>query len=122
MTEGGVGPCCVSGYIRDGSPNGKVSKVAGLDTYIAEPSGSPTEIKPGVIVIIPDIFGWTLPNARLLADDWADKSKRTVYVPDFMFGDIPESSIMEALHPIDGTKPSLLSKVYLFLLRRGIDC
>ena len=86
MTEGGIGPCCVSGSIRAGSPNGKVDKDAGLDAYIAEPTGSPTDKKPGIIVIIPDLFGWTLPNSRLLADDWAEKSKRTVYVPDFMFG------------------------------------
>jgi dienelactone hydrolase len=85
MTEGGVCPACVSGAVHDGSPKGKVDKVAGLDAYIAEPD-SPTSKKPGIIVIIPDIFGWELINSRLLADDYAEKSGRTVYLPDFMFG------------------------------------
>ena len=75
---------CVSGAIHDGSPKGEISKVAGLDTYIAHPA-SP-EKKAGLIVIIPDIFGWELVNLRLLADDYAERSGRTVYLPDFMFG------------------------------------
>lgn len=40
----------------------------------------------GVIVIIPDVFGWVLPNVRLLADGFARKTGLTVYVPDFMSG------------------------------------
>lgn len=40
----------------------------------------------GVIVVIPDIFGWVLPNTRLLADGFARKTGLTVYVPDFMSG------------------------------------
>lgn len=41
----------------------------------------------GVIVIIPDVFGWVLPNVRLLADGFARKTGLTVYVPDFMSGE-----------------------------------
>lgn len=41
----------------------------------------------GVIVIIPDVFGWILPNVRLLADGFARKTGLTVYVPDFMSGE-----------------------------------
>jgi dienelactone hydrolase len=85
MTEGGICLGCVSGAIHDGSPKGEVSKVAGLDTYIAQPA-SPENKKAGLIVIIPDIFGWELVNLQLLADDYAERSGRTVYLPDFMFG------------------------------------
>lgn len=40
-----------------------------------------------MIVIIPDIFGWVLPNVRLLADGFARKTGLTVYAPDFMSGE-----------------------------------
>lgn len=34
------------------------------------------------ILIVHDIFGWTLPNARLLADHYAKEADATVYLPD----------------------------------------
>lgn len=45
----------------------------------------------GVIVIIPDVFGWILPNVRLLADGFARKTGLTVYAPDFMSGELYSS-------------------------------
>ena len=33
-------------------------------------------------MIIHDIFGWTLPNSRLLADHYAKEVDATVYLPD----------------------------------------
>ena len=84
MTEGGVCPGCVTGFLHDGQPKGTVDTVAKLPTYIAKPTtGSP---KPGIIVIIPDVFGWEFINNRLIADEYAEKSGRTVYLPDFMSG------------------------------------
>ena len=59
--------------------------IANLPTYIAKPPAS-GKSKPGIIVIISDLFGWKLINPRLLADEYAEKSGRVVYVPDFMFG------------------------------------
>jgi len=55
-----------------------------LPTYIAEPpSGTPPK---GIVVIIPDAFGWELPNSRVLADSYAEKGNFRVYLPDFMNG------------------------------------
>lgn len=34
------------------------------------------------ILIIHDIFGWTLPNIQLLADHYACEANATVYLPD----------------------------------------
>jgi dienelactone hydrolase len=38
------------------------------------------------LVIITDVFGWELPNARLMADSYA-KNGVTCYVPDLHQGD-----------------------------------
>jgi len=85
MTEGGVGICCITGALHEGTPKGSTDTVAGLPTYIAKPSSS-TPAKDGIIVIITDVFGWDFINNRLIADEYADKSGRTVYVPDFLNG------------------------------------
>jgi dienelactone hydrolase len=66
----GIGQCCATGSLHTGIPQGRTEKLHGLDCYIADaPSGSPK----GIVVIIPDIFGWELPNNRILADEFAKK-------------------------------------------------
>ena len=84
MVDPGVCPDCITGAIHDGNPKGTVSTIAKLPTYIAKPTTKSG--KPGVIVIISDAFGWEFVNNRLLADEYAERSGRTVYLPDFMFG------------------------------------
>lgn len=79
--------CCATGSLHTGTPTGRIEKLHGLDCYIAEPSngGNPK----GVVVIIPDAFGWDLPNNRILADAYAKGGNR-VYLPEFQDGiDIP---------------------------------
>lgn len=71
-----------AGTIHNEAPNGTEDTIHGLQTYVA--SGDSMK---GVIVIIPDVFGWILPNVRLLADGFARKTGLTVYVPDFMSGE-----------------------------------
>ena len=68
--------CCKSGFKWDGKPTGKVEKIAGLDTYVAGDN------KNAAILIVHDIFGWTLPNLRILADHYAKEANATVYLPD----------------------------------------
>lgn len=87
MTEGGVCAGCVTGFIHDGTPKGTTTTIAKLPTYIAKPTT--TRGRPGVIVIITDVFGWNFVNSRLLADEYAERSGRTIYVPDFLNGNYP---------------------------------
>jgi len=68
--------CCKEGFQWNGKPTGKTSKIAGLEAYVA---GS---TKDRAILIVADIFGWTLPNVRLIADHFAKECEATVYVPD----------------------------------------
>lgn len=82
----GIKPCCASGSLHTGTPTGRVTKLHGLDTYVAEPEGGASAAK-GIVVIIPDIFGWEFPNNRVLADDYAKKGNFLVLLPDFMKGE-----------------------------------
>ena len=78
-------PDCFRGSERiDSTPNGKVATLHGLPTYIAQPSeGRRTK---GIIVIVPDAFGWEFVNNRLLVDQYARTGDFTVFMPDFMNG------------------------------------
>jgi hypothetical protein len=75
---------CFQGHVHEGRPRGKITKLYGLDTYVSEPTGE----RPvrGIIVVIPDAFGWDFVNSRLLADHYANKGNYKVYLPDFMQG------------------------------------
>ena len=77
-------PDCFSGHVHEGTPKGRVTKLHGLDTYIAEPTADGPA--GGIIVIIPDAFGWEFVNNRILADHYAEKGNYIVYLPDFMHG------------------------------------
>jgi dienelactone hydrolase len=86
---------CITGFIHDGEPKGTVTSIAGLPTYVAKPIN--TRGKPGVIVIVPDVFGWEFINNRLLADAYAEKSGRTIYLPDFMNGLAPLHAVWDCV-------------------------
>ncbi|KAL8918620.1 MAG: hypothetical protein Q9172_005336 [Xanthocarpia lactea] len=98
MSEGeniGMSSCCLSGALHEGKPTGRVDKIGGLDTYIAEPKGGS---KTKSIVFISDIFGWEFPNTRLLADEYALAGFYT-YVPDFHQGDSLPISFLQNIEP-----------------------
>ena len=90
--------CCITGALHEGTPKGTEGTIAGLPTYIAKPPAS-SATKAGIIVIITDAFGWDFINNRLLADTYAEKSGRTVYVPDFMSGNFPAWLLCSQLTP-----------------------
>lgn len=75
---------CVKGYVRtDKQPTGTVQNLYGLSTYVSQPS-SGKHVK-GIVVFVPDAFGWEFVNNRILADTYAEAGYR-VYLPDFMVG------------------------------------
>lgn len=76
-----------------------MTKLHGLDVYVAEPAGGPDAVT-GIIIIIPDAFGWEFVNNRILADHYAEKSKYKVYLPDFMNGMSP-ASVLNAEGALD---------------------
>lgn len=82
--------CCKEGFAWRGTPTGKESKIAGNSTYIA--SGPKNTTK--AILIIHDIFGWTLTNSRLLADHYSKGTNADVYLVDFFGGETVDESTL----------------------------
>jgi len=92
-----IEPCCLKGFMWDGTPTGRVDELAGLPTYVA---GSSSQ---AAILLITDLFGWTFPNLRLLADHFAQEVGATVYVPDFFDGEVisTDALLNDRWHEID---------------------
>ncbi|KAJ9138352.1 Dienelactone hydrolase family protein [Pleurostoma richardsiae] len=76
-----VHTCCLKGFEWNGSPGGETSKIADTDTYVVGHNPN------AAVLLIHDLFGWSFPNIRLLADHYAREANVTVYVPDFFKGD-----------------------------------
>lgn len=77
-------PECFKGHVHPGTPKGREVVLHGRKSYIAEPeAGTPVK---GIIIMVPDAFGWEFVNNRMLADSYAEKGDYRVYIPDFMDG------------------------------------
>jgi len=74
--------CCKTGFAWDGKPTGSETTLAGLKAY------SVGDSQDVAILIVADIYGWTLNNTRLLADHFAKEVGATVFVPDFYDGEV----------------------------------
>jgi len=79
---------CKAGFAWDGKAAGKETKLGDLNAYVTGDN------KNVAILIIHDIFGWTLPNVRLIADHYAKEANATVYIPDFFGGEVVEPDTM----------------------------
>lgn len=77
-------PDCFRGGTTPEQPTGTVTTIHGLPTYVARPPGDVTP--RGLVVFIPDAFGWDCANSRVLSDHYASKACCLVYLPDFMNG------------------------------------
>ncbi|KAL4905061.1 hypothetical protein BDW74DRAFT_152948 [Aspergillus multicolor] len=77
-----IHPCCITGFTWSGTPTGHESTLAQNKTYI---TGTNKEV---AILFVADLFGWTFPNVRLLADHFAREIDATVFVPDYFGGEV----------------------------------
>ncbi|KAF2849029.1 dienelactone hydrolase family protein-like protein [Plenodomus tracheiphilus IPT5] len=73
---------CKSGFKWDGTSIGKEGTLDNINTYITGDN------RERAILIITDIFGWKLPNIRIIADHYAKEANATVYVPDLFEGEV----------------------------------
>ncbi|RDW81937.1 hypothetical protein BP6252_03049 [Coleophoma cylindrospora] len=79
-------PCrdCIAGHVHEGTAQGKITKLHGLDTYVVEPKAG---VKPqGLVVMLHDGLGLPFINNQLLADKFAKNGGFLVYLPDFYDG------------------------------------
>ncbi|KAH9941214.1 dienelactone hydrolase endo-1,3,1,4-beta-D-glucanase [Epithele typhae] len=103
---------CFTGVRHEGEPEGKIEQIAGIECYVATPSGEYDKAK--VVLFLTDVFGIPLINNKLLADDFARNGYRTV-MPDLFQGEpLPRTSCWmtrhgpESWHPVvDGVVAAL---------------
>ncbi|KAH0839203.1 hypothetical protein AYO21_05619 [Fonsecaea monophora] len=94
-THTGMGACCLSGVVHEGTPKGREDTIGGLPTYIAEPANKSTS---KTVVFITDIFGWKFKNVRLLADVYANAGFYC-YIPDVHEGDSIDIEFLKSIEP-----------------------
>ncbi|KAI5850622.1 Alpha/Beta hydrolase protein [Tricharina praecox] len=92
------------GYLHTAHAAGTEEEIHSLPTYVT--AGEPNR---GIIVIISDMFGWQLPNTRLLADRIRRETGATVYVPDFLAGDSVPTEHLELVGEPEG-EPGFMEK------------
>jgi len=79
---------CVTGVRHEGTPEGTMEKIGGVDCYVATPSSDYPKDK--VILFLTDVFGLSLVNNKLLTDGFAQNGYKTI-IPDILIGDdLPE--------------------------------
>jgi len=85
LLAGPLGDHCVEGVKHVGTPVGKITKIANIDTYVSEPPPNTTGPKK-VILFFADVFGPFFENAKLLQDYFASNGFYVVGI-DYFFGD-----------------------------------
>ncbi|KAK3685305.1 dienelactone hydrolase [Podospora appendiculata] len=76
--------CCLKAFEWDGAPTGTETTIPGT----AQPAYVTGSNQDAAILVVHDLFGWTFPNNRLLADHYAREVGATVYLPDFFGGEV----------------------------------
>ena len=100
---------CFQGMERtDAQPTGQTTKLHGLDCYVASPPNG--RASQGIIVIVPDAFGWDFVNNRLLADEYARQGSFTVYLPDVMGGEY-HPSLTPSHHSVQSSSAGPVGKL-----------
>ncbi|KAJ7237268.1 dienelactone hydrolase endo-1,3,1,4-beta-D-glucanase [Mycena haematopus] len=81
---------CVKGVTHEGTPEGKIESIGGIECYVATPTIDYPKDK--VVLFLTDIFGLSLVNCKLLTDDYARNGFKTI-TPDLFNGDpVPKNA------------------------------
>lgn len=70
VLAGPPGDCCFQGVKHSGNPVGKTIDIAGISTYVVEPSSG--DQSKGIILFFADVFGPFYVNNQLLQDYFAE--------------------------------------------------
>ncbi|KAF7326112.1 Dienelactone hydrolase endo--beta-d-glucanase [Mycena kentingensis (nom. inval.)] len=90
---------CFKGIRHEGTPEGRIETLDGVDCYLAAPSGEYAVDK--AVLLFTDVFGLALENNKMLADDFARNGFFTI-VPDMFGGDpIPPEALDSVTHRLD---------------------
>ncbi|KAA1077235.1 hypothetical protein PGT21_015874 [Puccinia graminis f. sp. tritici] len=91
---------CLSGFIHEGKPSGRIQSINGVNVYVANPasddraeSQSSAEGQKAILVF-PDVFGIDLINVQLITDKLATDLNTPAYLVDtFAGGDIQPNKL-----------------------------
>ncbi|KAF8330524.1 dienelactone hydrolase [Amanita rubescens] len=117
---------CFKGVKHEGTPEGKIEKIGGVDSYVAIPEVDYPKDK--VVLFLCDAFGLALENNLLLCDDFARNGFKTI-APDYFNGDpVPVDALesgtfdykqWKGSHQPEQTRPTL-DKVIDALKEQGV--
>jgi len=79
-----MGPDCIKGVTFEGTPKGVMRTINGVDTYVAKADHPRNPYQ--ALLFLTDVFGVTLVNSQLMADDFAANGFNT-FIPDYLNGD-----------------------------------
>ena len=88
--------CCISGSVTSATPTGSEISLGGAPCYLSTPPGS-NPPPSSSILLLPDVFGFASPNARVIADTLAARCGVCVYIPELMAGDSLPHTLEPAL-------------------------
>ncbi|KAJ6582983.1 dienelactone hydrolase endo-1,3,1,4-beta-D-glucanase [Mycena vulgaris] len=93
---------CFKGVRHEGTTEGKMEKLGGVECYIATPTVDYPKDK--VVLLLTDVFGLAFKNNLLLADDFARNGFKTI-MPDLFNGDpVDENAFEPGAPPLDREK------------------
>jgi dienelactone hydrolase len=103
-------PHCFSGFIDSGTPQGAEEKIADINCYVA-PKNKDFD-SDTIIVIATDIFGYKVPNVRLIADSFAKDTGFLTIVPDIFNGSEPPANLMDNVEALQSKQASFGGKIW----------
>lgn len=99
---------CFKGCKHEGTPEGKMEDIGGIDCYVATPEGDYP--KDAVVLYLSDVFGLSLVNNKLNADDFARHGLRCV-----------APNLFQDALPGDAFEPGKTFDFQTWFARNGID-
>ncbi|WVQ79293.1 hypothetical protein IAT38_001390 [Cryptococcus sp. DSM 104549] len=97
-----LSPCCLGGGIIYGTPRGVIEPPTAtrkVNRYHATPPDGVFASETAAVILYTDFFCFSLPNAFLIADAYAEKLKLHVYVPEYI-PNAPPPEIFDHATPI----------------------
>ena len=107
---------CCSGVVHTGTPTGEETVIEEIPCYVKKSDKHPER----AIVIATDVFGYKIPNVRLIADKFSDALECTVFVPDSLDNHPADPVLFDQVRQLEGAP--LWSKIYhgIFMAMRFI--
>ncbi|KAL7424999.1 hypothetical protein Q5752_000686 [Cryptotrichosporon argae] len=100
-----ISDCCLKGSVLPGTPRGTLEPVSPsvrVARYAVKPAAPTGAHARAALVVFYDVFGFQIPNAKIMADAFADKLDVDVYVPDYIPGAPPPALLDPALEAFPG--------------------